>query len=307
MLDWTDRAETLGLHSVWIPEMHFAPGGATSPLLVLAACAARTRRLRLGTTSLLLPIRPPLRTAEEIAALDHLSEGRVLLGLGRGFRAALFAAFGIDARTKRDRFDASLDLMLERWAGRAATREGTVFATEDDPGDRGGAEGAVPHQRPHPPLAVAAFGRKGLMQAARRGLPYLASPLESLELIEENLGFHRENLPPGAQEIVVPIMRTVYAAATDEEAARVREGLERETRQTRPAKLPDAIARAAGESLERRTVVGTVSEVTELLAEYRERLGMNLLVARPQVAGTSQSEREAALERLASDVLPGLG
>ena len=97
LLGWVDCAEALGLHSVWIPEMHFAPGVATSPLLTLAACAARTQNLRLATTSLLLPIRPPLRVAEEVAALDRLSQGRVILGLGRGFRAPLFTAFGIAA------------------------------------------------------------------------------------------------------------------------------------------------------------------------------------------------------------------
>lgn len=306
VLDWADRAERLGLHSLWIPEMHFSPGVATSPLLVLAACAARTRKLRLGTTSLLLPIRPPLRTAEEVAALDRLSLGRVILGLGRGFRAPLFDAFGIDQKTKRDRFDAALDLMLERWAGRSTTLHGTPFAAEEDPGDPVAPAGALPFQRPHPPLAVAAFGRKGLLQAARRALPYLASPLESLDLIEENLAFHRENLPAEPPQPVVPIMRTVYVAKTDEEAARVRRGLERETQQTRPAKLPAAIARAAGESLDRRTVIGTRADVEDQLAAYRERLGMNLLIARPQIADTSQAEREAALERLAGDVLPGL-
>jgi alkanesulfonate monooxygenase SsuD/methylene tetrahydromethanopterin reductase-like flavin-dependent oxidoreductase (luciferase family) len=306
VLTWADRAEALGLHSVWIPEMHFAPGVAASPLLMLAACAARTKNVRLGTTSLLLPIRPPLRTASEVATLDRLSGGRVILGLGRGFRAPLFAAFGIDARTKRDRFDAALDLMLASWAGRAASADGTPFHGEGDLHE------AVPPttrpvQTPHPALAVAAFGRKGLMQAARRALPYLASPLESLELIEENLAYHREHLPDDAkqEEIVVPIMRTVYAAATDAEAARVREGLEREAmQQPRPAKLPAALARAAEASLSRRTLVGTASEVVDQISEYRERLGMNLLVARPQVANTSQTEREAALERLVGDVLP---
>lgn len=306
VLAWTDRAEALGLHSVWVPEMHFAPGVATSPLLVLAACAARTQRLRLGTTSLLLPIRPPLRTAEEVAALDRLSDGRLILGLGRGFRAPLFSAFGIDAREKRDRFDSALDLMLERWAGRPVTLSGTPFADEDDPGDPTGTTAALPLQRPHPPLAVAAFGRKGLLQAARRALPYLASPLESLELIEDNLAFHRANLPSGAERGVVPIMRTVYVAGTDEEANRVRQGLDREARAMRPAKLPEALARAAGERLDRRTVVGTASFVADQLAEYRERLGMNLLVARPQVADASHAEREAALDRLAGEVLPAL-
>jgi alkanesulfonate monooxygenase SsuD/methylene tetrahydromethanopterin reductase-like flavin-dependent oxidoreductase (luciferase family) len=310
VLSWVDRAEALGLHSVWIPEMHFAPGVATSPLLVLAACAARTRRLRLGTTSLLLPIRPPLRTAEEVAALDRLSQGRVILGLGRGFRAPLFAAFGIDPATKRDRFDAALDLMLARWAGQAVSLEGTPFEQRHDATPPEAAGAASPFQDPHPPLAVAAFGRKGLLQAARRALPYLASPLEPLELVEENLAFHRSHLPPGTDppDVVVPIMRTVYTAASDAEAERVRDALEREMQRGRESRtpLPAAIARAASAGVSERSVIGTRSEVTDRLAHYRERLGMDLLIARPQVANTTQAEREAALERLACEVLPDL-
>ena len=310
VLAWVDRAEALGLHSVWIPEMHFAPGVATSPLLVLAACAARSRRLRLGTTSLLLPIRPPLRTAEEVAALDWLSRGRVILGLGRGFRAPLFAAFGIDPATKRDRFDAALDLMLAHWAGRPVSLDGTPFDPRNDAADPRAENAASPFQSPHPPLAVAAFGRKGLLQAARRALPYLASPLEPFDLVEENLAFHRSNLPPAADStrVVVPIMRTIYTAASDAEAERVRQGLEKEMQRGRQSRtpLPAAIARAAGAAVSERAVVGTRSEVTDQLARYRERLGMDLLIARPQVANTSQPECEAALERLACDVLPAL-
>ena len=302
VLTWVDRAEALGVHSVWIPEMHFAPGGATSPLLVLAACAARTRKMRLGTTSLLLPIRPPLRVAEEVAALDRLSQGRVLLGLGRGFRAPLFAAFGIDATTKRDRFDAALDLMLARWAGDEVDLADTPFGADDDAGDARHPEAALPHQRPHPPLAVAAFGRKGLLQASRRALPYLASPLEPLDLIEENLTFHRENLPEGveASDLVVPVMRAVYVAASDNEAARVYAALEKEGRAVRPrGRLPASIARAAAAAPEDRAIVGLRNEVSDRIATYRERLGIDLLVARPQMGAASPSQREASLERLA--------
>jgi alkanesulfonate monooxygenase SsuD/methylene tetrahydromethanopterin reductase-like flavin-dependent oxidoreductase (luciferase family) len=305
-LHWVDWAERHGLHSVWLPEMHFAPGGSTSPLLCLSAFAARTKRLRLATTSLLLPIHPPLRVASEVAALDHLSQGRVLLGLGRGFRAPLFAAFGIDPATKRDRFDAALDLILAAWRGEGSDRSETDFEaskSEHADADR------RPYQTPHPPLAVAAFGRKGLAQAARRGLPYLASPMEPFELIRENLEYHHERIPeplaPGRQ--VVPVMRTIFVAQNEMTAARVMAGLESETRRPRAsAKLPRAIARAVNAPLAERVVVGSVAQVTDRLALYREALGMNLLVARPQLAGATAAEREASMDLLCGEVLPGL-
>ena len=82
-------AEQLGFDSFFLPENHFGGRGSVpEPLMLLAAVAARTRRIRLGTTSLLLPVRHPLQAAEQVAVLDQLSDGRVILGLGRGFGKA---------------------------------------------------------------------------------------------------------------------------------------------------------------------------------------------------------------------------
>src|SRR4030095_531078 len=88
-----ERADALALHSVWLPENHFPRGATPSPLVVLRPLAARRRRGRLATTSLLLPLHHPLRVAAETATLDALSGGRLLLGLGRGFRAPVVRVF----------------------------------------------------------------------------------------------------------------------------------------------------------------------------------------------------------------------
>lgn len=292
---WADRAEALGLHSVWLPEMHFAPGVTASPLICLAALARRTRQLRLATTSLLLPIHDPLRIAEEIATLDQISGGRAIVGLGRGFRPPLFAAFGIDPSTKRDRFDRSLEVMLAAWAD----------ASESTPSPR-----TRPVQWPHPPLAVAAFGRKGLAQAARLGLPYLASPVETIDLIRDNLGFYRDVVADGADpaDRVVPIMRTVFVS---EDAATVDDLLARLSAELRPvragARLPDALSKAIASPIADRVIVGNAAFVTERLAAYRDGLGMNLLIVRPQVAGVPSAVLEESLERLAQEIVPALG
>lgn len=306
---WVDRAEQRGLHSVWMPEMHFAPGANTSPLLCLSALASRTEKIRLATTSLLLPIHDPLRIAEEVSSLDHLSRGRVILGLGRGFRPALFSAFGIDPKEKRDRFDASLDLILSAWRGESvaptakpSARTRKVAKTQLRP----------PFQQPHPPLAVAAFGSKGLAQAARRGLPYLASPMEAFDQIRDNLQLHRKDMPdeqmPGHS--VVPIMRTVFVSESDSVTQRVLMTLDTENRNIRGMRgprTPKVIARAMEAPIEERVVVGQVAEVTDQLARYRTELGMNLMVIRPQVSGTEDSERLDALDRLIEEVMPALG
>jgi alkanesulfonate monooxygenase SsuD/methylene tetrahydromethanopterin reductase-like flavin-dependent oxidoreductase (luciferase family) len=305
---WRERlelaafAEALGLHSVWLPEGHFGPGATASPLVALAAIAARTRRLRLGTTSLLLPIHHPLRIATEVSVLDALSGGRVWLGLGRGFREPVFQGFGVASRTKRDRFDEALDAILEAWSGNAFRLAGRHFAAL-------GADDAVrpaprPVQRPHPPLLVAAFGPKGLVQAARRGLAYLASPLETLEVLEENFALHRANLPPGAElaPVRVPVLRTVHVAADDAEARRALDGLAREF-PGRRGEAGGVLARAAGGRLEDRVLVGTERAVADGIARYRERLGLDLLVARVQIPGIGDRETRASLERLATRIV----
>ena len=263
---------------------------------MLGAFAARTRNVRLATTSLLLPLHHPLRVAAETATLDALSGGRLWLGLGRGFRAPVFEGFEVAAATKRDRFDEALDALLAAWSGEELSLAGAHFAARDGARLR---LGLRPLQRPHPPLVVAAFGRKGLLQAARRGLAYLASPLETLATLEANYALWREESrgAPDASRLV-PVMRTAFVARDDAEAARVREALAAETRALAPG-APAALARAAAGPLEERVLVGTASEVRDAPARYRERLGLDLIVARCEVGGAPAAARDASLERLA--------
>jgi alkanesulfonate monooxygenase SsuD/methylene tetrahydromethanopterin reductase-like flavin-dependent oxidoreductase (luciferase family) len=264
---------------------------------VLAAVAARTQRLGLATTSLLLPLQHPLRVAAETATLDALSGGRLWLGLGRGFRSPVFEGFEVEATTKRDRFDEALDALLAAWSGAEVALDGAHFAA------RGGARlrlGLRPLQRPHPPLVVAAFGRKGLLQAARRGLAYLASPLETLATLEENHALWRAACDAGATPVLAaPVMRTAFVSADDAEAERVRAALAAETRGI-AANAPPALRRAASGALEDRVLVGTAGEVRDGIARYRERLGMDLLIARVEVGGAPAAARDASLERLAA-------
>jgi alkanesulfonate monooxygenase SsuD/methylene tetrahydromethanopterin reductase-like flavin-dependent oxidoreductase (luciferase family) len=298
------RADALGLHSLWLPEHHFDPGATPAPLGALAAFAVRTRRLRLATTSLLLPLHHPLRLAAEIATLDALSGGRALIGLGRGFRASVFAAFGVETSVKRDRFDESLDAMLAAWSGEPVALTGPHFAAKPGESLR---LALAPVQRPHPPLVVAAFGKKGLQQAARRALPYLASPLESLDALAENYALweaQRAGEPPAGTPRV-PVMRIAYAAASDAEAARVLAALEGDALAA-ARRAPAALARAAAEPIAARAIVGTASFVRDELARYRAHIGMDLVVARTEVPGASEAERDAALERLAGEVMPAV-
>jgi alkanesulfonate monooxygenase SsuD/methylene tetrahydromethanopterin reductase-like flavin-dependent oxidoreductase (luciferase family) len=287
-----ETAEAMGYDSFWLPESHFqSPGACPAPLLLLATAAARTSRILLGTTSFLLPIRNPLHAAAEVAVLDRVSNGRVILGLGRGFRPSLFAAFNVPQREKRDRLESTLAIMRRAWAGEPILENGgEPFWLEPRP-----------VQEPHPPLWMAAFGPKGVGQAGRLGLPYLASPVEPLFRLLQNYRLHGEALQEAGMSarLPVPIMRTVFVSADPSALRNVREGLERQAAEMRASTSAVLRGRAEG-GIDDWAVVGEPSRVAEEIARYREELGITHLIVRGAVPHAESAERLDSLETLLS-------
>ena len=127
-----EEAERLGFDGVWVSEHHFTDDGYMSAVLpVLAAIAARTERVALGTNVALAPLYHPLRLAEDAAAVDLISGGRLLLGLAIGYRDAEFDAFGVAKRERVDRLVECVERVPQgvdgrpvrpRRAGRVGTR-----------------------------------------------------------------------------------------------------------------------------------------------------------------------------------------
>lgn len=276
LTDQARRAESLGYHSFWLPENHFNQDAIPDPLMLLAAVAAGTTAIRLGTTSYLLPLRHPLQAAEQVAVLDQLSGGRVTLGVGRGYAPHMLRAFNVAPRDKRTLFESALERMLEAWSGAPVTvDEANGIQVTLDP---------LPIQRPHPPIWVAAFGPKALAQAGRLGLPYLASPVETLDTLADNYQRHREALaaaglpaPPD-----VPVMRTLFVTDDARETAALREAVAAQSR---------GVARVADDAaVEEWCIVGEAGYVRDRVACYRERLGMTqLVVTRLRVGGIEPS------------------
>lgn len=129
LIDTIVAAEELGYESVWIGQHHFGLGSGqlSSPLVLLAAVAARTKHIELGTAITVLPLEDPVRLAEDAAVLDELSGGRVNLGLGSGGGDRnSFAAFGVSHEDRREGFDAKLAILH-------ALLEGRSLTPEDDP------------------------------------------------------------------------------------------------------------------------------------------------------------------------------
>ena len=109
-----ELAEPLGFDSYWPPEHHFTDYSACPDnVQFLSWLAGRTETLRLGTGAVIVPWNDPLRVAEKVAMLDHLSNGRAILGLGRGLSRHEYAHFGIDMNEARDRFDEGSRMILD--------------------------------------------------------------------------------------------------------------------------------------------------------------------------------------------------
>jgi alkanesulfonate monooxygenase SsuD/methylene tetrahydromethanopterin reductase-like flavin-dependent oxidoreductase (luciferase family) len=126
-----EEAERLGFDGVWVSEHHFTDDGYMSALFpVLAAIASRTERAVLGTNVALAPLYHPLRLAEDAAAVDLLSGGRLLLGLAIGYRDAEFEAFGVAKRERVDRLTEGVEICRKAWTGEPFDHDGPVVSTK---------------------------------------------------------------------------------------------------------------------------------------------------------------------------------
>jgi len=270
--------EAMGYDSYWLPENHFGDARSLpAPMLVLAAAAVATERIQLATTSYLLPIRDPVLAAEEIAVLDQLSNGRLLLGLGRGIQGNLFEIMGIDPREKRTLFAQHYDRLLAALGGDALDDSGSEL-------------GPRPLQIPVPTW-IAAMGPLALKQVGSLGLPYIASPMEGLPALEKNYRLHREAAEAAGMAVpdTVPVMRTVAIARNADDEQRLRSAL--------AEAMPPQMADKAGE-LDDWAVVGEEPFVLDKLRDYRRRLGLSHLIARVQVRGVDEAQRHFTLEKL---------
>lgn len=194
-LELFDQADRLGFDGVWFNEFHFHRPALPYPstLLLAAAIFARTGRLRVGTSVLVLPLHHPLMLAEQIAQVDWQSGGRLDVGIGRGTEPASLAALGITADETRSRFERGFDLL------RQALSQPTVASDHGPWIFDATTVGPRPVQQPHPPFYVAGSTPETLGFAIAHDLPLLLS-LEPPE--GRQLGLYRDLLAtsgrPGA-------------------------------------------------------------------------------------------------------------
>src|SRR5206468_10324912 len=127
--DLVRLVETLGFESAWVSEHHGSGDGYMPSLLpTLAAFAAATDHIQLGTGVILTPFHNPLRLAEDAATVDLISGGRLILGLGLGWREEEFRMFGMPMRERVRRTEEAIEICRRAWTGRRFSFEGRVFS-----------------------------------------------------------------------------------------------------------------------------------------------------------------------------------
>lgn len=277
------QAEFQGIDTFWIGESHFRPERAVmaSPLIGASAVAARTERMKIGLAVQVLPLANPLRIAEETAIVDHISKGRLIVGVGRSSFLESYQGYNIDYSESRERFAESLDVLLQAWGQDTFSYQGEFYSYHNVQ--------LVPktYQEPHPPIRIAVESRDTFTLAGRLGFPifirHQMSVPELQHLLSEyrdarvNAGFH------GPNDVILQIGG--YVANTSQEAI----GDPEESSMHRIRVIQDNLDKAADqETYERlkasssvtyddllqKVAFGTPQAVIEKIKQYQNDLGI---------------------------------
>jgi alkanesulfonate monooxygenase SsuD/methylene tetrahydromethanopterin reductase-like flavin-dependent oxidoreductase (luciferase family) len=325
IFETADRAEAGGVDCVWLGEIHFTPSRSviSASLQVASAIAARTRRVRIGTAVQVLPLNHPLRIAEEVATVDHISEGRFEFGIGRSGVVRTYDTYGVPYVESQARFREALEILRRAWTGEPFSHQGEFYRVDN------ATVAPRPYQVPHPPIRMAATSDETFPAAGRLGLPIFIG-LRSTEIsdLQAQLGPYRdawrEAGHPGQPSVYLRI--PVYASPTEDGAREEpRESLTSFfARQTELAR--QAVGRAGAgpadrrqmqaermaalsydDIIERKGAFGTARGVVERLTDLREQLGIDGVVAELNPGGRIPPDLEArSLQILTRDVIPAL-
>jgi alkanesulfonate monooxygenase SsuD/methylene tetrahydromethanopterin reductase-like flavin-dependent oxidoreductase (luciferase family) len=292
-------------------------------MALAAFMAARTRRVRIGTAVTVLPLANPLRIAEEVATVDHLSQGRFDLGIGRSGSARTYDVLNVAYAESQARFEEALAIMRQAWTGEPFSYHGKFHRFENV------VVAPCPVQQPHPPLRMAANSPETFGVVGRLGLPLFVG-LRDLDIPElgRHLGAYRAAWRAGghAGDGDVCLRIPVYAAPTQQAAVEEpRENMvhffRRHAELTRSrlgradtgpadrnvARLGQLERLSYEDILETRVAFGTAAHLAERLARLREELRLDGMIAELNPGGLLPMEPMLRTLRIFThEVLPAL-
>ena len=274
----------------------------------LTRMMAEAPNLRLNAGIILLPLHKPLDLAEQLATMDVMSGGRVIVGAGLGYRDVELDGFGTARSDRIRRFEENLEAIKRLWTEDKVTMEGSHFTLRE------ASCPTKPVQKPHPPIWIGANADAAIRRAARLGTCWYINPHNRISTILEQLEVYRRALDdldrPMPEEL--PIRREVFVADSREDAIRLcgphlagKYAVYASWGQDKAMPAGDSDLTAAFEDLARdRFLVGSADEVAEQMIALARATGVNHIVMSIQWSGVPQSLALETLQRLAEDVFP---
>jgi alkanesulfonate monooxygenase SsuD/methylene tetrahydromethanopterin reductase-like flavin-dependent oxidoreductase (luciferase family) len=308
---------------VWLAELHFVPDRsvASAPLVLASAIATRTRRMKVGIAVQVLPLCHPLRLAEEVTTLDHISQGRLIFGVGRSGFPRTYEAYGIPYAESRERFAEALQILRGSWSQERFSFKGQFYQV------RNVTVIPRPLQQPYPELRVAATSADTYPAIGAMGLPiFVAVRLGTLEELGPNIAAYREayraagHRGEGAVYLRVP----VYVGETEDSAREEPEQSIMQFYRTLGAQLEDSATRAGARTIEQRAergqalqtiryedalrekvIIGTPRSVTARLKDLTGKLGLNGVLAELNCGGLIPHDKVMrSLQLMCEEVAP---
>jgi len=316
-IELAQAAETLGFRNVWLAEHHFSTYGYLSrPAQLATYLAAKTTRLRVGTAVIVVPLHHPLVVAEEIAMLDVLSDGRLDIGLGRGYQHYEFERFGLELDAGRQRWDESVDIIVKSFEGKAFSYDGKLFTIPET------SLFPQPVQKPHPPVWITAQSPYALEAAVRRGFNVLTGGfgVSIDQLAEFGRLFSKVVAEVKPQQSPrVGVQRAVYVADSVADAREAAEQARWNMRVTLSLRnhyervengnaipIPGQTEPDIDDLLDRFLVIGTPDTCIRQIRRLRERVGITHFNCSFWFGDMEQARVLRSMERFAQEVMPAV-
>lgn len=298
--DQARRAEAAGFDSVWVGEHHFTDRNYLDNFQTLSYLAGITEDVELGTSVCLAPLHNPAVLAETVANLDVLSDGRVTLGCGLGYRPEEFEVFGVDRARRVPRLLETLALARRLWTEDDVTFDGGEFAFEEL------SVNPKPVQSGGPDVWLGGAVEPAVERAAVHGdawLPGPSTPWDELDSLYDTYEAAREEGPS-----IRPLWRDLFVAESRSAAIdRAKPAMVRKYESYADWGNPGSDADLAAhfeDFADGRFLFGSPDDVIEEIEAYREAFGTDHLLFRTQWPGMDDDVVEPSLELFFEDVLP---
>lgn len=314
-LEQTLLAEKSGYNSALICEHHLLPnaGYFPQPLTTVAALAAATKKIRLGTGVMLLPLYHPLHVAEMGATVDIVSKGRLILGVGQGYRPEEFEGFGVSLSNRGRLLEENVKIIRALWTEDKVSFQGRFHELRDV------TLSPKPVQKPSPPIWVAAKSEAAVRRAARLCDAYFMDPVTPQAVLKQRrAAFKDEVKKVGRAEakMETPLFREAYVSKTDNQAWKevlepvlhiYKEYYDWGHMQDEDGNLVDPKKVSYEQFLEllrRRFIVGSVDRCIEQIENYEREVGVDHMIFRIHFPGLSHKLASGAIKLFADKVMP---